>query len=44
MFLLHSVRFVQKIYNLQARIQAKMILDISQGRKILGRLRPRLEH
>ena len=28
MFLLHGVRFVQKIYDLQARTQAKRVLDI----------------
>ena len=28
MFLLHGVRFVQNIYDLQARIQAKRVLDI----------------
>ena len=43
MFLLRSVRFVQEIYNLQARIQTKGVLYISQGHEILERLRSRLE-
>ena len=43
MFLLRSVRFVQEIYNLQARIQTKGVLDISRGHKILERLRSRLQ-
>ena len=44
MLLLYSVRFMPKNFNLQARVQAKRVLDILQRRTILQHLQSRLEH